>query len=122
MNNSNDRHIEGLIFVALMFIGAGLGLLFGRPDVGGALGMGFGFIVMALIRYYNIRVRPEEKLVSIRSWAGALILGCIGVIFILVGVSLLLNIQYILRYISSAILILLGLIFISLAFKVIYIK
>ena len=26
-----------------MFIGAGIGLLFGRADVGGAIGMGVGF-------------------------------------------------------------------------------
>lgn len=31
---------SGLVFVALMFIEAGVGLLFERPDVGGVIGMG----------------------------------------------------------------------------------
>jgi hypothetical protein len=47
--NKSPRAIGGLIFVGCMFIGGGLGLLFGRPDVGGAIGMGIGFISMALV-------------------------------------------------------------------------
>ena len=37
---SEVEKASGLFFVALMFIGAGIGLLFNRPDVGGAIGMG----------------------------------------------------------------------------------
>ena len=34
---------SGLIFVACMFIGAGIVMLFDRVEVGGAIGMGVGF-------------------------------------------------------------------------------
>ncbi|ACB07217.1 hypothetical protein [Candidatus Korarchaeum cryptofilum] len=53
---SDER--RGLLFVACMFIGAGIGSIFGRPDVGGAIGMGFGFLLMALIREKNVEVTP----------------------------------------------------------------
>lgn len=41
--------IGGVIFVGCMFLGAGLGMLFGKVAVGGAMGMGVGFIGMGLI-------------------------------------------------------------------------
>jgi len=43
--NKND--IPGLIFVGCMFIGAGVGFLTGQLLVGGAIGMGTGFLMMA---------------------------------------------------------------------------
>ena len=48
-NNKSAAAIGGVIFVGCMFVGGGLGLLFGRPDVGGAIGMGLGFICMGLV-------------------------------------------------------------------------
>jgi hypothetical protein len=44
---------EGLIFVGLMFLGMGVGVLFGRADVGTLIGLGLGFIGMALLRIYK---------------------------------------------------------------------
>ena len=49
---------EGLVFVACMFIGGGLGLAFGRPDVGGAIGMGVGFLLMAMLRAKRVEATP----------------------------------------------------------------
>ena len=49
---------SGLVFVACMFIGAGIGLLFNRPDVGGAIGMGVGFLAMGLIRVKGVKPSP----------------------------------------------------------------
>ena len=34
-----------------MFIGAGLGYIFGNVQAGGALGMGVGFLAMAYFRF-----------------------------------------------------------------------
>jgi len=53
-----EGRVGGLLFVACMFIGTGIGLLFERPDVGGAIGMGIGFLLMALIRVKTIEPSP----------------------------------------------------------------
>lgn len=45
--SKNKNDIPGLIFVGCMFIGAGVGFLTGHIVVGGAIGMGFGFLMMA---------------------------------------------------------------------------
>lgn len=46
--------IGGVIFVGCMFIGAGLGFLYGAVHIGGAIGMGVGFIAMgATWAYYR---------------------------------------------------------------------
>jgi len=40
--------VGGLIFVGCMFIGGGIGMIFNHADIGGAIGMGVGFIAMAV--------------------------------------------------------------------------
>ncbi|MDR4950352.1 hypothetical protein [Neobacillus cucumis] len=42
--------IGGLVFVGCMFIGGGLGSLLGSSQIGWLLGMGVGFLGMALTR------------------------------------------------------------------------
>ncbi len=44
------RGVEGLLFVGFLFLGMGLGLYYGRVDVGTLIGMGLGFIAMAATR------------------------------------------------------------------------
>lgn len=61
MNEENGHNIGGLVFVALMFIGAGIGLLFGRPDAGGAIGMGLGFLAMAYLRAKKHQSKVREN-------------------------------------------------------------
>jgi len=41
---------EGSLFVGLMFLGMGIGLLVGRADAGLMIGLGAGFLAMALWR------------------------------------------------------------------------
>lgn len=121
-NNSEGRkHIEGLVFVASMFIGAGIGLLFGRPDAGGAIGMGIGFLLMALLRYYGVKVRPEKS-ITLKSTIGSLMLGIVGILFVIGGISLFLNIRFLMRYISGLFVIALGIIFLILAFRILTYK
>ncbi len=43
----NGSSIGGVVFVGCMFIGAGLGMAYGKVQVGGAIGMGIGFLAMA---------------------------------------------------------------------------
>ncbi|MGB0391488.1 MAG: hypothetical protein ACPGRC_07450 [Salibacteraceae bacterium] len=48
-DKKSSAAIGGVIFVGCMFVGGGIGLFFGRPDVGGSIGMGIGFISMGLV-------------------------------------------------------------------------
>jgi len=86
-SKEDARHFSGLVFVACMFIGAGVGLAFGRPDVGGAIGMGVGFFLMGLIRVKG--VQPQPITLSLPSSFPALTVTVLGVIVILAGVFLL---------------------------------
>jgi len=117
MVEESVERISGLIFVSLMFIGAGIGLLFGRPDVGGALGMGLGFLAMAFLKYRGVKI-VSEKTISLKGFIGSIILASIGLLFILAGVTLLFNLEFLIKYFAGIILIAIGLIFISLGFKI----
>ena len=52
-NTKDNSSISGLAFAACMFIGAGIGALCNATQIGGALGMGAGFIAMILIKLKN---------------------------------------------------------------------
>jgi hypothetical protein len=47
------EELEGLLFVSLMFLGMGVGLLAGKAGVGTILGLGAGFLAMALWRLWG---------------------------------------------------------------------
>lgn len=112
------EEMGGLVFVALMFIGAGIGLLFGRPDVGGAIGMGTGFLVMAYLRSRPIKVEAE-KTIHVRGYWGAAILALAGIAFIAAGIGLLLNKAFIIRFTSGLVAIAIGLLFLAAAFNLV---
>ena len=44
--------IGGVVMVGCMFIGGGIGMLCDKVPVGGAIGMGIGFIAMGVIWAY----------------------------------------------------------------------
>lgn len=44
--------IGGVVFVGCMFIGAGIGIMYNALPIGGAIGMGVGFICMGAIWAY----------------------------------------------------------------------
>lgn len=44
--------IAGVVFIGCMFIGAGIGMLYDATAIGGAIGMGVGFIAMGVIWAY----------------------------------------------------------------------
>jgi Na+/proline symporter len=48
-NQKSWTKIGGVVFVGCMFLGAGIGMLFGKMEAGGAIGMGIGFIAMAYL-------------------------------------------------------------------------
>lgn len=45
-----DNKTAGLVFVGCIMAGSGLGMAFGRPDIGSLVGVGIGFVLMALVR------------------------------------------------------------------------
>ena len=110
--------ISGLIFVALMFIGAGIGLIFGRPDAGGAIGMGIGFLAMALIKTKYKEIKPEKTAI-ISPMMGSLVLGLVGILFITAGLVLLFNIQIPWRVLAGLVTLAIGFLFIIVAFNLI---
>lgn len=59
MKNKNSN-IASLVFVGFMFLGGGIGMLFKAAGAGGAIGMGLGFIAMAVVLSKG-KVEEEEK-------------------------------------------------------------
>ena len=87
------RPLGGTVFVACMFIGGGLGMAFGRPEVGGAIGMGVGFLLMSLVR-----VRTEPMEVSLPAGASGHFILLLGIAFVLTGLVLLYYPDFLRRY------------------------
>ena len=100
------REIAGLIFVACMFIGAGIGLLFGRPDVGGAVGMGVGFLLMGILRVK--RVKPSETTISLPRSFGQAALCSVGALMIVLGLFILYRPELIYPYLVGVGVIIIG--------------
>jgi len=111
-----EEKTSGLVFVALMFIGAGIGLMFGRPDVGGAIGMGLGFLAMALLKSRYAEIKPEKS-ATIGHKEGAALLAIVGILFIAGGISLLLGITIPWEVVGGALAVAVGLAFLAGAFR-----
>jgi len=108
-----SRHVGGLVFVGLMFLGMGLGLLVERPDVGLFVGMGLGFIAMAFLRGgaeekgVEATLRPPPLPAGGR-FGAAFLLG-LGAIFLALGVVQLLGLAVPERVVGALFLVALGL-------------
>jgi len=101
-----DKELAGLVFVACMFIGAGIGLLFGRPDVGGAIGMGVGFLLMGVLRVK--RVKPSETVISLPRSFGQVALCLVGALMIILGLFILYCPEFIYPYLVGVGVIIIG--------------
>ena len=103
---------QGLLFVAAMFIGMGIGMIFDMAGAGTIIGMGVGFILMALYQTKNV-----EHKITFPGDAGRFFLLILGVIFIVIGVCIFAchTINY--TYLGAIGIISLGLFFIFLSFK-----
>ena len=117
MSEIDSRKISGLLFVATILISTGIGLLFERPDVGGCIGVGLGFIIMALVRYGVIKFKTEYS-ISIRGITGFSLLTLVGILLITLGLSILFNIEQILKYVSVLVCLITGVLFLILGFKI----
>ena len=101
---------SGLVFVACMFVGGGIGLALGRPDVGGAIGMGIGFILMALVK-----TREEPVELRIPSSASAYFLIVLGIVFVVSGLGIIYFPHLLFPYMIGIFVILFGLGFVIMA-------
>ena len=54
------QQASGLVFVGCMFLGGGIGALFGAPGAGWLIGMWAGFLGMALIRKWTGRNKQDR--------------------------------------------------------------
>ena len=104
---AKKRGVEGLVFVACMFIGGGLGLAFGRPDVGGAIGMGAGFLLMAMLRAKQVEATPIT--LSLPRSFGQITLLILGVLVTVSGACLLYNPDLLYPYVVGIGIIVVGL-------------
>ena len=100
------KDLSGLVFVACMFIGGGIGLLFGRPDVGGAVGMGVGFLLMAILR--GKRVKSSQAIISLPRSFGQVALCSVGALMIVFGFLILYYPELIYPYLIGMGVILIG--------------
>ncbi len=107
----SEEGSSGLVFVAFMFIGMGIGYLLGNTAAGLFVGMGTGFLAMAYLK-------PREKEIELRKepW-GSVILAIVGLGFILGGVSLLLGLEIPWDKLGGVFLVLMGLAFLAMALK-----
>jgi len=53
VDENHDWSLSGIAFAGCLFIGMGLGILFKHTWAGIMMGLGVGFIVMAILRWKN---------------------------------------------------------------------
>lgn len=51
-NKKSGAAIGGVVFVGCMFIGVAIGMMYDKGQIGGAMGMGIGFLAMGAIWAY----------------------------------------------------------------------
>ncbi len=112
-----DRDLSGLLFVAFMFLGMGVGFLFDQVASGLFIGMGIGFLAMAVARARFGKAPAEEhlKLSMSGDILGSAITALIGLGFILWGVSMMLGLEIPWRMLGGVFIILFGLWFLWIA-------
>ena len=91
--------LAGLSFVACILFGVGIGLSFGRPDLGALFGVGVAFLVLALI---GIRiVEPTPITISLPKSFGRVVLCVIGILVIVCGFCLLYNLDLLYPWVAG---------------------
>ena len=101
--------LAGLSFVACILFGTGIGLLFGRPDVGAPIGVGAGFLLMGLI---GARVvEPAPITISIPRSFGRVLISVVGALIIVCGLFILYNVDLLYPWVAGIGIVVIGLVF-----------
>lgn len=93
----------GILFPACLFLGLGIGMVFGHAGVGVILGMGIGFIAMALVR-----VKSEPMEVKLPSSTASYFIILLGLFFIILGSGIIFFPDMLFPYILGVFIALLG--------------
>jgi len=109
MGTERKQNIGGLIFVAFMFMGIGIGMLLDNVAAGTVIGMGIGFLGMAFVRTKEIK--PSPITLGFPKTIRRLLILAIGILMIVSGLALLWEPELMFPYVISAGIIVVGLIF-----------
>jgi len=91
--------LAGLSFMACILFGTGIGLLFDRPDVGAPIGVGAGFLVMALI---GTRVlKPTPVTIGLPRSFGRILLAAVGALIIVCGIFILYDVDLLYPWVAG---------------------
>ena len=91
--------LAGLSFMACILFGTGIGLLFDRPDVGAPIGVGAGFLVMALI---GTRVlKPTPVTIGLPRSFGRILLATVGALIIVCGIFILYDVDLLYPWVAG---------------------
>ena len=119
VNNKVHKHLGGIIFVACMFLGMGIGMLFDRSGAGCLIGMGVGFVLMGLFMSGILKLKTTETIrITVKSTVILASLVFTGVLFIGIGVGIIFNIEMLVRYMSGLFCIAIGILLITLGIYV----
>jgi len=97
--SERESHGRGLVLLACMFMGVGIGLAFEKPDAGAVVGMGVGLLLMALIHSKSVQLKPVTISVPKELWRIALL--TIGLLMIVSGFCLLFRPELLYPYIAG---------------------
>ncbi len=107
---ADGGRFSGTIFVAFMFIGLGIGMLFDEPGAGVIIGMGVGFIAGTLMREGGRTELPRYRLALPTNAPQVFMVG-LGALFISWGVLILYGVKIPWDIVVAASLIVIGLAF-----------
>ena len=108
-----SKRFDGRIFVAFMFLGLGIGMIFDQAGAGTMIGMGLGFIVGALIK-----MEPGSVTLKVPPLATLVVMTVVGGIFIILGLSLLLGLEISWRIVGGLAFFIIGVAIIAAGLKV----
>ena len=101
--------LAGMSFIACILLGTGIGLLLNRPDVGAVIGVGVGFLLLALIGTRILEAPPVA--IGLPRSLGRILLSVVGALMIVCGIFLLYNVDLLYPWVAGIAVIVVGVVF-----------
>ena len=83
-----SEKFDGKVFIAFMFLGLGIGMMFDQAGAGIMIGMGLGFVAGTIIH-----MEPRSVVIKVPPMTVGVVMGILGLIFILSGLALLFGLE-----------------------------